>query len=156
MTIQQKIITSGATMTTATPIILDCCTIVSAIQGKPGAREFKEKLARGKDLTLLVPDVAISEVAKIARLSAEAAEKAITSFSQGKNRIVRLEDDQKTLADAVLLSIRYDYCHYPDSIYLIQARNLGAVLVTHDRKLRDVARMEGIMVCSPDNLRFYQ
>jgi predicted nucleic acid-binding protein len=156
MTIQQKIVTSDVTMTTATPIILDCCTIVSAIQGKPGAREFKEKLARRKDLTLLVPDVVISEVAKIARLSAEAAEKAISSFSQGNNRIVRLEDDQKTLADAVLLSIRYDYCHYPDSIYLIHARNAGGVLVTYDRKLRDVARMEGIMACSPDNFRFYQ
>jgi hypothetical protein len=31
-----------------------------------------------------------------------------------------------------------------------------AVLVTYDRKLRDVARLEGIMACSPDNFRFYQ
>ncbi len=157
MTIQQKIVTPHATTRMATPIILDCCTIVSAIQGKPGAREFKEKLAKRRDLTLLVPDVVISEVAKIARLSAEAAEKAITAFSKSaSSKIVRLEDDQKTLADAIVLSIRYDYCHYPDSIYLIHAKNAGAVLVTYDRKLRDVARMEGIMACSPENFRFYQ
>jgi predicted nucleic acid-binding protein len=154
MAIQQKSVISHVSRT-ATPIILDCCTIVSAIQRKPGAREFKEKLAKRKDLTLLVPDVVISEVAKIARLSAEAAEKAISSLSQG-NRIVRLADDKKTLADAIVLSLRCDYCHYPDSIYLVQARNAGAVLVTYDRKLRDVAMMEGIMGCSPDNFRFYQ
>ncbi len=157
MIFQQKTVTACATSTT--PILLDCCTVISAFQGKPGALEFKKKLSKRKDLTLLVPEVVISEVAKIARLSADAAEQAIMSFSLGNDdnikRIVRLEDDQKTLADAVLLSLRYDYCHYPDSIYLILARNAGAVLVTYDRRLRDVASMEGIMACSPDNLPFY-
>ena len=148
MKMQQKIVT--------TPVLMDCCTIIGALEGERNALAFKEKLAKRKDVTLLVPDVVISEVAKIARMSAEAAEQAIRSFSSKGNEIARMEDDQKTLADAIALSVRYDYCHYPDSIYLIQARNAGAILVTYDRKLRDVARMEGIMACSPDNFRFYQ
>ncbi len=155
MTIPQKLVTSHPLTTMTTLVLLDCCTVLSAIQGKPGAREFKEKLATRKDLSLLVPDLVISELSKIARLSAEAAEKAISSLSQG-NKIVRLEDDHKTLADAIVLSVRYVHCHYPDSIYLIQESNTGAVLVTYDRKLRDVARMEGIIACSPYNFRFYQ
>ena len=148
MKLQQKTVTRS-------PVLMDCCTIIGALEGKPNALAFKEKLAKRKGMTLLVPDVVISEVAKVARISAQAAEQAIRSFSQGKE-IARREDDQKTLADAIALSVRYDYCHYPDSIYLVQARNTGAVLVTYDRKLRDVARMEGIMACSPDNFRFYQ
>jgi predicted nucleic acid-binding protein len=136
-----------------TQILLDCCTVINAIEGKPSALAFKEKMSKRKDVTLFVPDVVISQVAKVARLSAEEAEEEIRSFSH-RSKIVRIKDDQKALVDAVALSVRYDYCHYPDSIYLIQARTAGAILATYDKKLRDVAKMEGIMACSPDNFRF--
>jgi predicted nucleic acid-binding protein len=135
-------------------VLLDCCTIIGALGGKPNAVTFKEKLSRRKDVTLLVPDLVVSEVSKIAKISAEAAEQTIRSFAHG-NKVVRLQDDG-ALVDAIALAVRYDYCHYPDSVYLVHSRNTGAVLVTYDRKLRDVARMEGIMACSPDNFRFYK
>ena len=147
MKLQQKIITN--------PILLDCCTIISALEGNPQALIFREKLSRRKDLTLLVPECVISEAAKVARMSAQEAENAIRGFAHDKE-IIRLEDDRETLVDAIALTARYDYCHYPDSIYLAHCRNQGAVLVTYDRKLKEVARMEGIMACSPDNFRFYQ
>lgn len=135
-------------------VLLDCCTIIGALAKKQNAVAFKEKLSRRKDVTLLVPDLVISEVSKIAKMSVKAAEEAIKSFAHG-NKIIRLQDDG-ALVDAIALSVRYDYCHYPDSVYLVHSRNTGAVLVTYDKKLRDVARMEGIMACSPDNFRFYQ
>ncbi len=149
MEFQQKTITVEKS-----PVLLDCCTIVGAmVEDRPNATAFKQKIARRKDLNLIVPDIVISEVARIARLSPEAAEEAIRSFSNS-HEITRL-DDKKTLVDAIALSLRYDYCHYPDSIYLVHARNTNAVLVTYDRKLREVARLEGIMACSPDNFRIY-
>ncbi len=135
-------------------VLLDCCTVIGALDGRPNAVAFKERLSKRKDVALLVPDLVISEVARVARISKEAAEQAVRSFAHG-SEIVRLEDDE-ALVDAVALTVRYDYCHYPDSIYLVHCRNTGAVLLTYDRKLKEVARMEGIMACSPDNFRFYQ
>ena len=136
------------------PVLLDCCTIIGALEGKSNAVAFKEKLSKRKDMTILVPDLVVSEVSRVAKMSAQAAEKAIRSFAHG-NKVVRLQDDG-AMVDAVALTVHYNYCHYPDSIYLIHSRNTGAVLVTYDRRLRDVARMEGIMASSPDNFRFYQ
>ena len=138
---------------TTTPVLHDCCTIIGALNGRPSSLAFKEKLSRRKDVTLMVPDVAISEVARVARMSAEAAEQAVRSFAHGK--VVRIADDA-AMVDAIALTVRYDYCHYPDSIYLVHCRNAGAVLVTYDRKLREVARLEAIMACAPESFRFYQ
>ena len=136
-----------------TTVLLDCCTIIGALDGKQNALAFKEKLGRRKDVELLVPDLVVSEVARVAKISREAAGQAIRSFAHGN--IVRMADDD-AIVDAVALTTHYDYCHYPDSIYLVHCRNTGAVLVTYDKKLREVARMEGIMACSPDNFCFYQ
>lgn len=136
-----------------TTVLLDCCTIISALDGKHDALAFKEKLSRRKDVAVLVPDLVVSEVARVARISREAAEQAICSFARGN--IVRTADED-AMVDAIALTTHYDYCHYPDSIYLVHCRNAGGVLVTYDKKLRDVARMEGIMACSPDNFCFYQ
>lgn len=148
MKLQQKTVTTS-------PILLDSCSIIDAFEGNQRTLEFKERLSKRKDLTLLVPDHVISEVAKVARMSVQEAENAVRAFARD-NKVTRLQDDREILADAVKLSLHYDYCHYPDNIYLAHCRNQGAVLVTYDRKLRDVARMEGIMACSPDNFRFYQ
>ena len=149
MKLQQK------TVTTTNPLLPDCCTIIDALDGNQKTLAFKEKLSKRKDLALLVPDHVISEVAKVARMSVQEAENAVRAFACN-NKVTRLEDDRKILVEAVKLSLHYDYCHYPDSIYLAHCKNQGAVLVTNDRKLRDAARMEGIMACSPDNFRFYQ
>jgi predicted nucleic acid-binding protein len=151
MELQQKIVTR----TTNTPpiLLLDCCTIVSALEGDAKVLEFKARLSKRKDLTLLAPDHVISEVAKVARMSVQEAEKAVRAFAHG-NKVTGLAEDKQILVDAVALGLRYDYCHYPDSIYLAHCRNQGAVLVTYDKKLKDVARMEGIMACLPENFRF--
>ena len=145
---------SGAATTISIPVLLDCCTIVSAIDGRPDTLAFRNKLSRRNNVTLIVPDIAVSEVARVARMTAEAAEEAIGSFSKGK-KVIRVSDDD-ILVEAVALTLRYDYCHYPDSIYLVQCKKTGAVLVTYDKKLREVAGMEGVMACSPDHIRFYQ
>ena len=148
MKLQQKTVTMA-------PILRGCYTIIDAFDGNQKTLAFKDRLSKRKDLTLLVSDHVIFEVAKVARMSVQEAENAVRAFARD-NKVARLEDDKDILADAVKLSLQYDYCHYPDSIYLAHCRNQGAVLVTYDRKLRDVARIEGIMACSPDNFRFYQ
>jgi len=135
-------------------VLLDCCTIIAAKDGRPDAIAFQRKLSRRKDLELLVPDLVVKEVSRVARIPIEEAERLARSFSSGT--IERLTDDESIAREASELYQRYLSCHYPDSHYLVHCRNTTAVLVTYDKKLREVARMEGIMTCSPGNYRFYQ
>ncbi len=135
-------------------VLLDCCTIIAAKDGRPDAIAFQRKLSRRKDLELLVPDLVVKEVSRVARIPIEEAERLARSFSSGT--IERLTDDESIAREASELDQRYLSCHYPDSHYLVHCRNTPAVLVTYDKKLREVARMEGIMTCSPGNYRFYQ
>jgi len=135
-------------------VLLDCCTIIAAKDGRPDAIAFQRKLSRRKDLELLVPDLVVKEVSRVARIPIEEAERLARSFSSGT--IERLTDDESIAREASELDQRYLSCHYPDSHYLVHCRNTTAVIVTYDKKLREVARMEGIMTCSPGNYRFYQ
>lgn len=135
-------------------VLLDCCTIIAAKDGRPDAVAFQKKLSRRKDLELLVPDLVVKEVSKIAGISVEEAERLARSFSSGA--VERVADDESIEREASELDQKYLSCHYPDSHYLVHCRNTAAVLVTYDRKLKEVARLEGIMTCSPGNYSFYQ
>jgi predicted nucleic acid-binding protein len=135
-------------------VLLDCCTIIAAKDGRPDAVAFQKKLSRRKDLELLVPDLVVKEVSRIAGIPVEEAERLARSFSSGT--VSLLADDESIIQEASELGHKYLSCHFPDSHYLVHCRNTSAVLVTYDKKLKQVARMEGIMTCSPGNYRFYQ
>jgi predicted nucleic acid-binding protein len=135
-------------------VLLDCCTIIAAKDGRWDAVAFQKKLSRRKDLELLVPDLVVKEVSKIAGISIEEAERLARSFSSAT--VERPAEDESIVREANELDQKYLSCHFPDSYYLVHCRNTSAVLVTYDKKLKEVARMEGIMACSPANYRFYQ
>ena len=136
-------------------LLLDTCTIISALQGKPEAVAFRDKIAKRKDIRILVPGILVREVAKIANVSHEKALSLVESFSeQGQIDYV---DDARIAAVAESMIAKYPrYCHYPDNYYLACCKEQGSLLVTYDHNLKLVARMEGIMTCSPGNFRIYQ
>jgi predicted nucleic acid-binding protein len=138
-----------------TPLLIDTCTIINAQKKKSEALAFRSKIAKRKDIRIIVPNILVKEVSKITRTSRDEALSLIESFSEiGQIDYV----DEGTLAkEAETLPAKYPtYCHYPDNYYLIYCRDHGAVLVTYDSNLRLVAKMEGIMTCSPENFKIYQ
>lgn len=144
-----------------TLILLDTCTIVSAYENKPEALELRKKIAHRKDIRIVVPSILIKEVSRVAKIDTERALELIESFSM-MGQIDHIgqcsgEDVSRITSEADELKAKYlNLCHSPDNIYLVYCKNLGAVLVTYDSDLRMVARMEGIMTCTPGNFRVYQ
>jgi predicted nucleic acid-binding protein len=137
------------------PLLLDTCTIVGAWQKKPEVVAFRSKIAKRKDVRIIVPGILVREVAKIAKMSKEEALSLIESFSEFGQ--IDYVDTMSMARDAEALVAKYPaYCHYPDNHYLACCREQGAVLVTYDNNLRFVAKMEGIMTCAPGNFRIYQ
>lgn len=144
-----------------TPVLLDTCTIVGVWEKRPEALELRKKIARRKDIRIIVPSILAREVAKVARLGEEQALALIESFSE-MGQIDYLskcgdDDGNRITREADALVTKYPrYCHYPDNHYLVFCKDQAAVLVTYDKELRSVARLEGIMVCAPGNFRIYQ
>ncbi len=143
-----------------TAILLDTCTIVSVLEKKPAALEFRKKIALRKDIRIVVPSILAREVARVAGIGVDEAIPLIESFSQvGQiDYVTRCEDDDgnRVAREADALKAKYlNYCHYPDNHYIVHCRDHAALLVTYDNDLRRVARMEGVMTCSPGNFRLY-
>lgn len=140
-----------------TSLVLDSCTVIGARNGSQQVLQFRKKIAKRKDIRVIVPSIVVSEVQKVAHLSFEEATKLVESFSEhGQIDYVSCED-KELVAEAEALRAKYPiYSHYPDDHYLVIARRYGAVLITYDRKLKDVARTEGVMTCAPGSFRMYQ
>jgi len=62
-----------------------------------------------------------------------------------REEVITLEPSEKYLQEALEIAIRYDVSIY-DSLFLAQARNLKAELITSDKRQRDVAREIGMEV----------
>jgi hypothetical protein len=138
-----------------TPLLLDTCAIISACQKKPEVIAFKNKIAKRRDVRIIVPSILVREVSKIARINQAESLSLIESFSEFGQ--IDYVDIAPVAKEAEALVAKYPtYCHYPDNYYLIYCREQGAVLVTFDNNLRVVAKMEGVMTCSPGNFRIYQ
>ena len=105
-----------------------------------------------------MPTVVVKEVCKVGSMSLDSAIALIDTFSEtGQIDYLASHNDSEISAQAEALRIKYPvYLHYPDDHYLVVAKNNDALLVTFDRKLKDVARAEGVMTCSPANFRIYQ
>jgi hypothetical protein len=137
------------------PLLLDACTIISAWQKKPEAIAFRSKIAKRKDIRIVVPSILVKEVSKVAKIGEAEALSLIESFSLFGQ--IDYVDVAPVADEAEALVAKYPtFCHYPDNYYLIYCREQGALLVTYDNNLRFVAKMEGIMTCAPGNFRIYQ
>jgi hypothetical protein len=138
-----------------TTILLDCCTIIGAHNGKPGVLKFRKRIASRKDLRIIVPSILVREVAKIAKITREEALALIESFSD-MGQIDYVGDDVERNREAELLNVRYPgYCHYPDNRYLLACKEYDATLLTYDRKLKDVALGERVAAYSPEEFGLY-
>ena len=62
-----------------------------------------------------------------------------------EEEVVILEPSEKYLREALEIAVDYDLSIY-DSLFLAQARNLKAKLITSDRRQRDVAGESGLGV----------
>jgi predicted nucleic acid-binding protein len=136
-----------------TLVLLDTCTIINAYAGKPDAVALRSRIAKRKDIRIIVPRLWIREVAKVAGINQEQALALIESFSE-MGQIDYIEENERLAREAKALSAKYpEYCHYPDNHYLVHCRNEGAVLVTYDSNLHRVADLEGVMVSTPRTFR---
>jgi predicted nucleic acid-binding protein len=86
------------------------------------------------------------------QISIEEAGKTLENIHKGLGltRVVpqdSLQDSQKILGN----SIQYGLTYY-DAAYLTAAENLGATIVTEDRRLSEAARKAGITVQNADQL----
>lgn len=142
-----------------TPILLDTCTIIGVWQRKPEVLELRRKIVARKDIRIIVPSILVREVARVTHLPEDESLALVESFSEmGQIDYISKGgvDDSRISQEADALVAKYPlYCHYPDNQYLVYSKELGAVLVTYDRNLREVARLEGIMACAPGNFRLY-
>ena len=138
--------------------MLDSCTIIGAKNNDVKVLQFRKKIANRKDIRIIVPTVAVKEVRKVGSMSFDSAIALIDTFSEtGQIDYHASDTDSEISAQAAALRTKYPvYLHYPDDHYLVVAKNNDALLVTFDRKLKDVARAEGVMTCSPSNFRIYQ
>jgi predicted nucleic acid-binding protein len=139
-----------------TTVLLDCCTIIGAKNGSLDALQFRKKIANRKDIKILVPSIIVREVCKVGRMAFDEAIALIDTFSlTGQIEYVSCSDIViKSQAEA--LTAKYPvFCHYPDDHYLAIAKKYGALLVTYDRNLKDVARLEGVQTCAPLNSRIH-
>lgn len=138
--------------------MLDSCTIIGAKNKNADVLQFRKKIANRKDVRIIVPTVVVREVCKVGSMSFDSAIALIDTFSEtGQIDYHASNNDSEISAQAEALRTKYPvYLHYPDDHYLVVAKNNDALLVTFDRKLKDVARAEGVMTCSPSNFRIYQ
>lgn len=140
-------------------IVLDCCTIIGAKNKNAEVLQFRKKIAKRKDIRIIVPAVIVKEVCKVGSMSFDSAIALIDTFSETGQIDYNdtSHNDSEISAQAEALKSKYPvYLHYPDDHYLVVAKNNDALLITYDRKLKDVARAEGVMTCSPGNFRSYQ
>lgn len=138
-------------------IVLDCCTIIGAKKKSAEVLQFRKKIAKRKDIRIIVPSVVVKEVCKVGRMSFDSAIALIDTFSETGQIDYAACNESEISARAEALRSRYPvYLHYPDDHYLVVARNTGALLVTYDGNLKDVARAEGVMTCSPGSFRICQ
>jgi predicted nucleic acid-binding protein len=141
-------------------IVLDSCTIIGAKNKDAQVLQFRKKIAKRKDIRIIVPTVVVKEVCKVGSMSFDSAIALIDTFSETGQMDYYYHashNDSEISDQAVALRTKYPvYLHYPDDHYLVVAKNNDALLVTFDRKLKDVARAEGVMTCSPGNFRIYQ
>jgi predicted PilT family ATPase len=144
-----------------TSVLLDCCVIVKALQGNPEVLAFRKRIVCRKDVKIIAPSILVREVAKVARIDEEAARAIIESFSEtGQIEYISKCGDYEgnnMERQASLLRAKYPhFSHAPDNYYLVLCQKHAAVLVTFDRQMKYIARMEGIMTCSPAGFQLYQ
>lgn len=101
-----------------TVLLLDTCTIISAWQKKPEALAFRAKIARRKDIRIIVPRILVGEVAKVAGISRDDALSLAESFSEF-GQIEYLDDPAVSREADSLAAKNPAYCHYPDNHYLV-------------------------------------
>ena len=96
-----------------------------------------------------VSELVVREISKKIRLSYEGTlEKIFTEFKlQKKFDVIRV--DNKIKSEAIRLLTEY-YLHYPDNFHAGIAKVLNCVLVTKDRLLLSIARMDGIKSVKPE------
>ncbi len=99
------------------------------------AIQFKEKLLEGK-IDIIIPDLALYEIANVLRFKTGVPEKAVTSaipslFTLG---IEIITPSPKLIKDAIHLSYATGLSVY-DCVYLALANELTATLITADKRI---------------------
>lgn len=101
--------------------------------------------------TLNVSELVVRELSKKIRLSYEGTlEKISNEFKLQKTfKVIRVDSRIKSEANRLLTDY---YLHYPDNFHASIAKVLNCVLVTKDRLLLSIARMDGIKSVKPEEL----
>lgn len=132
-------------------VVLDASVAVRWVVDEEGSDEAAALLER--DLAWIAPRLLLTEAASALRrkvvdkvLAPAAAGQALDALLQAvADGIVRLIDDERVIAQALLLAVSLQHT-VPDCLYLALAEREGAGLATADDRLTRLARRRGVAV----------
>jgi len=81
---------------------------------------------------------------EITKITKDSNEKIIKKLTNAFNTFPIVDTNDDIKSKARLLETKYYNCHFPDSIILATAKFYGAMFVTLDRKLLQIAQFEGV------------
>ena len=132
-------------------VVLDASVAVRWVVDEVGSTEAAALLEL--DVEWIAPRLLLAEAASALRrksvdvlLTAAAAAQCLDGLLQAvTDGIVRLADDERHIAQALLLATSLDH-KVPDCLYLALAERYGAAIATADMKLARLARSRGVEV----------
>ena len=132
-------------------VVLDASVAVRWVVDDEGSDEAAALLER--DVAWIAPRLLLTEAASALRrkvvdkvLAPAAAGQALDALLQAvADGIVRLIDDERVIASALLLAVSLQHT-VPDCLYLALAEREGAGIATADDRLARLARRRGVDV----------
>jgi predicted nucleic acid-binding protein len=132
-------------------VVLDASVAVRWVVEEKGSDEAAALLER--DISWITSRLLVTEVASALRrkvgdktLAPAAAGEALDALLQAvADGVVRLIDDERVIASALLLAVSLHH-KVPDCLYLALAEREGAGIATADDRLSRLARSRGVTV----------
>jgi predicted nucleic acid-binding protein len=132
-------------------VVLDASVAVRWVVDEAGSDEAAALLER--DVAWITPRLLLTEAASALRrkvadkaLAPAAAAQSLDALLQAvADGVIRLIDDERVIAAALLLAISLQH-KVPDCLYLALAEREGAAIATADDRLARLARSRGVDV----------
>jgi len=122
-------------------IIFDTCVYVKDKRENGNVLAVLAKKLKRFRVKPVLPKNVLYEITKITK---DSNEKIIKKLTNAFNTFPIVDTNDDIKSEARLLETKYYNCHFPDSIILATAKFYGAMFVTLDRKLLQIAQFEGV------------